>query len=45
MSTKLIDQVLEQIQKDVAAEDLTAIAELLNYVPINILIGYLPEAV
>ena len=45
MSTKLIDQVLEQIQKDVAAEDLTAIEELLNYVPINILIGYLPEAV
>jgi len=43
MSTKLIDQVLEQIQKDVAAEDLTAIEELLNYVPINILVAYLSE--
>jgi hypothetical protein len=45
MSTKLIDQVLEQIQKDIAAEDLTAIEELLEHVPLNILIAYLSEAV
>jgi hypothetical protein len=44
MSTKLIDQVLEQIQQDVMEGDLTAIEELLTHVPIGILIGYLPEA-
>ena len=45
MSTKIIDQVLEQIQKDIAAEDLTAIEELLEHVPLNILIAYLSEDV
>ena len=45
MSTKLIDQVLEQIQKDIAAEDLTAIEELLNYVSIDALVAYLSEEV
>ena len=40
---KLIDQVLEQIQKDVLDGDLTAIEELLGYVPYSQLRGYLPE--
>jgi hypothetical protein len=41
---ELLDQVLEQIQKDVADGDLTAIEEMLGYVPLINLIGYLPEA-
>jgi hypothetical protein len=40
---KLIDQVLEQIQNDISDGDLTAIAELLTFVPIENLEGYLPE--
>jgi hypothetical protein len=40
---ELIDQVLEQIQKDINDGDLTAIAELLTFVPKENLIGYLPE--
>ena len=40
---KLIDQVLEQIQKDVLDGDLTAIEELLSCVPYSQLCGYLPE--
>lgn len=40
---KLIDAVVEQIQIDIASKDLTALAELLNYIPTNCLIGFLPE--
>lgn len=40
---ELLDQVLEQIQKDVADGDLTAIEELLGYAPLINLIMYLPE--
>ena len=40
---KLTDRVLEQIQKDIASQDLTAIAELLKFVPVVYLKGYLPE--
>ena len=40
---ELLDQVLEQIQKDVAVGDLTAIEEMLGYVPLINLIGYLPD--
>jgi hypothetical protein len=40
---KLIDKVLEQIQEDISYGDLTAIAELLTFVPIENLEGYLPE--
>jgi hypothetical protein len=34
---------LEQIQKDVAEGDLTAIEELLGFLPIKNLKNYLPE--
>jgi hypothetical protein len=40
---ELLDQVLERIQKDVAEGDLTAIEEMLGYVPLINLICYLPE--
>lgn len=39
----IIEKVLEQIQKDIADDDMTAIAELLSYLPAERLIGYLPE--
>jgi hypothetical protein len=39
----LIDLVLEQLQKDIANEDLTAIEELLTHVPYNILENFLSE--
>jgi len=39
----LIDQVLQQMQEDIANGDLTAIEEMLTYVPYAHLIGYLPE--
>ena len=41
---KLTDRVLDQIQKDIASQDLIAIAELLRFVPVENLRGYLPEA-
>ena len=41
----LIQAVLEQIQDDVANGDLTAIAELLDNVPVELLKGYLSEIV
>ena len=39
----LLDSVLEQMQKDFDAKDVTAIEDLLTYVPIKYLEGYLPE--
>jgi hypothetical protein len=42
-SQELIDEVLEQIKKDVAGGDVTAIEELLMHVPLSKLGGYLPE--
>ena len=39
----VIDLVLEQIKKDIAAGDVTAIEELLTAVPMKNLVGYLPE--
>ena len=39
----LIDRVLEQIKEDVAVGDVTAIEELLTFVPKENLIQYLPE--
>ena len=41
---KLTDRVLDQIQKDIASQNLSAIAELLTFVPVENLRGYLPEA-
>jgi hypothetical protein len=43
MNEALIDQVLKQIEQDVANKDFTAIEELLQYVPADILKGFLPE--
>lgn len=42
-SQELIDEVLEQIKKDVGGGDVTAIEELLMHVPLSKLGGYLPE--
>lgn len=39
----LIDRVLAQVQKDIDNGDLTALEELLQYVPIDVLQGYLSE--
>jgi len=41
----LIDQVLNQIEQDVANEDLTAIEELLQHLDPKLLKGYLSEDV
>ncbi len=41
--SKLIDRVLVEIQRDFAMGDLTALDELLTFVPKENLIGYLPE--
>ena len=40
---KLMDRVLVQIQRDIADQDLSALAEMLCYVPIKNLKNYLPE--
>ena len=39
----LVDRVLEQIQTDVADQNLMALAELLTFIPLKYLVGYLPE--
>jgi hypothetical protein len=39
----LIDRALEQIKQDVDNQDFTAIAELLLFVPENILKGFISE--
>ena len=39
----LVDRVIAQIVEDVDAGDLTAIEEMLNNLPTEILVGYLPE--
>ena len=43
MNQLLIDRVLVEIQRDFAMGDLTALDELLSFVPKENLIGYLPE--
>jgi len=43
MNQELIDQVIEQIKKDVESRDMTAIEELLRVVPSEYLLGYLSE--
>ena len=40
---KLIERVVEQIKADLSMGDVTAIEELLSFVPRENLIGYLPE--
>jgi hypothetical protein len=39
----LLDQVVEQIKKDVEEEDVTAIYELIMELNTEILLAYLPE--
>ena len=39
----LIDRVLKQVEQDVANQDFTALEELLQYVPENILEGFISE--
>jgi DNA-directed RNA polymerase subunit RPC12/RpoP len=39
----LIDRVIEQIKSDIASGDITALDELLTFVPRENLIGFLPE--
>lgn len=41
----LIDEVTNQIAKDFASEDLTAVCELLDRIPVEVLRGYLPEEI
>ena len=43
MNTNLLEKVLAQIVEDVKSGDLTAIQELLNYVPEHNLVSFLPE--
>jgi hypothetical protein len=43
MNQKLIDKAIEQIKKDVESGDLTAIDELLKYVPTQKLEVFLSE--
>jgi hypothetical protein len=42
-SQELIDEVLNEIEKDVNRCDLTAIEGMLQLVPVDVLKGYLPE--
>lgn len=39
----LVDKVIEQIKKDIAAGDVTVLDELLKFIPIEYLKGSLPE--
>jgi|LauGreDrversion4_2_1035121.scaffolds.fasta_scaffold50124_8 hypothetical protein len=43
MDTKLIGAVIAQIMEDIRNGDLSAIGELLMYIPEKNLRGYLPE--
>ena len=45
MKQQLIDQVLEQMLQDILDGDLTAIQELIKFIPETNLIAYLPEEV
>ncbi len=40
---ELIDEVMERIKKDIAEGDLTALDEMLQAMPIQQLVNYLPE--
>jgi hypothetical protein len=42
MENKLIDKVIDQIKHDIEFGDLTALTELLGFVDIDFLKGYLP---
>ena len=42
-SQELIDEVIEEIKRDISSGDLTALDELLKAIPLSYLNGYLPE--
>ena len=42
---ELIDSVLDQIQIDIRIGDMTALEEMLKFMPEQYLMGYLPEIV
>ena len=42
---ELVDKCIEEIKEDVSKGDVTAIDELLSFLPIKYLKGYLPEDV
>jgi hypothetical protein len=42
-SQELIDEVIEQIKKDIGEGDTTALDVMLNALPVQTLMGYLPE--
>jgi hypothetical protein len=41
----ILDAVLDQIQLDVANGDYSAILEMIQHLPLDILQGYLPEVI
>lgn len=43
LNNPLIDKVVEEIKHDLAQDDITALCELLSFVPVKNLIAYLPE--
>ena len=45
MNNKLIDKVIEQIKADVEfpCNDMTALEEMLSFLPEKVLLNYLPE--
>ncbi len=43
LEENLIDTVIEEIKSDISVGDLTAIFELLKFVPVKHLISFLPE--
>lgn len=40
---ELVDRVIEEIKRDIENQDVTALDELLKFVPVEYLKGYLPE--
>ena len=45
MEDPIIEAVIEQMKEDFAMQDVTAIYELLEFLPKKNLLGYLPEEV
>lgn len=40
---QLVDEVIEEIKRDISSGDLSALDEMLMMIPMNILQAYLPE--
>ena len=45
MEDPIIEAVIEQMKEDFAMQDVTAIYELLEFLPKKNLLGYLPEEI